>query len=314
MGIAIIWVLLFHSDIQGSIGLNFMKEIGYGGVDIFLFASGIGCFHSLEKNDNFLEFMRRRVLRILPSYFIYLAVWIPYELIFFDIKFSEIIGNILCIGWWANQDNQLNWYMDAIWVMYLLAPYLYNVVRTSKMKNNILLLFFLIGLGIPFFGQDILMAIARIPIFALGVYFARYTQNKKMGQKTILGIFVCSLLGLVLLYILVNSYYNYLWAYGLWWYPFILITPGCVIFISCILNILEKKRSSLLVHTLTKIGESSLEIYLINVVGIDIFRKLSTMGFYKNSNITWIIFIIFNLLVGYLLYAFTQKIKGYLRV
>ena len=62
MAIAILWVILFHATVTiDNTALSFIKEIGYGGVDIFFFASGLGCFYSLSKNSNINEFLKREV-------------------------------------------------------------------------------------------------------------------------------------------------------------------------------------------------------------------------------------------------------------
>lgn len=43
MGIAILWVILFHSTFEISNPLlGMIREVGYGGVDIFVFAAGMG--------------------------------------------------------------------------------------------------------------------------------------------------------------------------------------------------------------------------------------------------------------------------------
>ena len=42
MGLAILWTIFYHAEIwPAGDFLTWIKTIGYGGVDIFLFASGI---------------------------------------------------------------------------------------------------------------------------------------------------------------------------------------------------------------------------------------------------------------------------------
>lgn len=48
MALAIIWVMIFHTTlIIPNNYVRFIKGIGYGGVDIFIFAAGIGSYYSL---------------------------------------------------------------------------------------------------------------------------------------------------------------------------------------------------------------------------------------------------------------------------
>lgn len=51
MGIAMLWVMLFHAY-QLNLGdpvWNAVKSVGFGGVDIFLMLSGLGLHNTLEK-------------------------------------------------------------------------------------------------------------------------------------------------------------------------------------------------------------------------------------------------------------------------
>ena len=51
MGVAIIWVMLYHlGDIDVSV-ISVIFGVGYGGVDIFLFLSGFGLYFSLSKKE-----------------------------------------------------------------------------------------------------------------------------------------------------------------------------------------------------------------------------------------------------------------------
>ena len=53
LGIAMVWIMWYHSGFSGNIRVfHYLKSIGYGGVDICLFASGIGCYFSLEKDSS----------------------------------------------------------------------------------------------------------------------------------------------------------------------------------------------------------------------------------------------------------------------
>lgn len=68
MGIAMILVVIYHafSCVYNPIGV---LNIGYVGVDIFLFLSGFGLASSFEKNK-ISNFYKNRFTRIYPIYFI----------------------------------------------------------------------------------------------------------------------------------------------------------------------------------------------------------------------------------------------------
>lgn len=82
MGIAMLSVFLFHS--MGDWMPPFIHNIaanGAIGVDVFLFLSSIGLTYSITKNPSVTAFYKRRVLRIMPTYWfimtcVYLFVFI----------------------------------------------------------------------------------------------------------------------------------------------------------------------------------------------------------------------------------------------
>lgn len=88
MGIAIIWVILYHLILtqNSPYSFGFLDSIlgnGYGGVDIFLYLSGFGLVRSwnkcLQQNHSHAInlFYKRRILRLAPTYILY-ASYIVY--------------------------------------------------------------------------------------------------------------------------------------------------------------------------------------------------------------------------------------------
>jgi peptidoglycan/LPS O-acetylase OafA/YrhL len=81
--IAIVWVMLFHSYLIGGLGEGFglLERSGWMGVDLFFVLSGylIGSqvLRSLKVDGrlNFLAFYSRRATRILPAFFVVLALY-----------------------------------------------------------------------------------------------------------------------------------------------------------------------------------------------------------------------------------------------
>ena len=73
-----LWILLFHipMELPGA-GLRLFRQLGYGGVDLCLFASGVGCFYSLSKDPDAGRFLGRRLWRLGPVYLIFMLFWLP---------------------------------------------------------------------------------------------------------------------------------------------------------------------------------------------------------------------------------------------
>ena len=72
MGFAALWILIFHEWVpvfEGGGKLQaaeeFVKRIGFCGVDIFLFLSGIGMTYAIKKTRSLSAFYYKRLKRIL---------------------------------------------------------------------------------------------------------------------------------------------------------------------------------------------------------------------------------------------------------
>ena len=62
MALGILWVVFFHTTLFfGYQLMNDIKLFGYGGVDILLFASGMGCFCSYRKTENPYDFLKEEL-------------------------------------------------------------------------------------------------------------------------------------------------------------------------------------------------------------------------------------------------------------
>lgn len=73
MGIAMLWVMLFHAyEFHFGIPLlDTVKELGFGGVNIFILLSGMGLYVSIPKTySSYLTHCRRRMGCILPAHWL----------------------------------------------------------------------------------------------------------------------------------------------------------------------------------------------------------------------------------------------------
>src|SRR5574344_1126242 len=70
MGIAMLFIILFHVSLPRSDMFFGLRRIGNIGVDMFLFLSGIGLWFSWMKNPSAKHFFIRRYLRIYPAWLI----------------------------------------------------------------------------------------------------------------------------------------------------------------------------------------------------------------------------------------------------
>ena len=281
LGIAMLWVVWFHLNWKAPIAsLERLKLIGYGGVDICLFASGAGCYLSLCRNSDPWQFMKRRFSRLLPTYFLFIPFWILFCFLTGNMTLRAALGNLLNVQYFTAQGPFFNWYVSAIMLLYLLSPMFKSLAdQTQGILRHLVILLLLIALSIPFwYLQDLLVFATRLPIFYLGILLGKlHQQNAPLRKSMILVSLAGSCAGLALLFLCSRYLPGYLLPWGLWWYPFLLITPGMCFAISLIAEKLTQlSPAKPVLRLLDIIGQHSFEIYLVHLLVKDIYMYLLT--------------------------------------
>ena len=268
MGLALLWIILFHLPIDLGI-LDYPRAFGYGGVDICFFASGIGCFYSLSTDSDIGNFMKRRLKRLLPTYLVFILIWLLYQYVAGDFTLQMAIGNLLALQHFTGLGSEFNWYISALLLFYLLAPYFAVIIQRASSGQKLLFLLFLILCSVPFWGaEEFIITVSRLPIFYMGMVFADLCKKDlRISRMHILGLIAAFVLGLVFLVTTYFLFPAYLWSHGLHWYPFILITPPLCIGISWVLTLLERaKGMKPFLSFFYLCGSYSFELYLLHIL------------------------------------------------
>lgn len=167
-------------------------------------------------------------------------------------------------GWFAQIPGQFNWYVDALVLMYMLAPFLHGIIKKSKniYLSAVLLLSLAFLVSVSFWHTDYLILATRIPIFILGFILADDRIGKMIDSRLfVLLMNIVSFVGILSIIILFNTDIDR-WHYGIWWYPFFLIIPGVCIDVSLLLNLIRNKVS---LKYLDKYGKATFSIYLWHI-------------------------------------------------
>ena len=306
MGLAILWVVWFHSSVQLDFfhisfinkSFSFLKDIGYGGVDLFLLVSGMGIYNSLEKND-ISKYIKNRIKRITPVWWSFLIISVLFGYFFFHIHFSklEILGFATFTGFWIDMSNQGNWYVYAIMLFYLVSPIFYSLIKNSK--NRLLMTIVLIAVAllvsVPFIGIFKLIVFSRVPIFLIGMFVSSSLKNVPIKRYQWVIILLSFIVGLFVLFVFYKYLSDYLWPYGLWWYPFIVIAPTLSLFVSKTFDILHRVIHPIL-YLLSILGKSSLEILLVSDY---LFANFSKTGVTVISErITSVFVVLISIIIG----------------
>lgn len=333
MGIAILGVVLFHSQVDFSelfylSPFQTIKSIGYGGVDLFFFLSGFGLACGwLNKKYNLWGFYKRRIFRILPIYCFWMFLYGIIQLIVFNnFRVRGFIADFLGLGFLSGR-NYNNWFIPALLICYLIFPFIISVFSSNTIRKLASKGIWLIILSTTFLPLGIclililvkanvlLIFFTRLPNFILGTFLglALIRDNLKTLRDlncnliTLVSILV---LGFCCLYLSFSVSPEINWLYGLWWYPFILFTfPFCLILAS-LLDGLDQQFSdtkifSCIHECLCFCGQYSLEIYLVHGLVFQFSPYLHQAIVYcvtsKNNLLEYSILIPFSVLLAYFL-------------
>lgn len=318
MGLAMLWVMAFHSALFfDNETLDFIKAIGYGGVDIFFFAAGVGNFFSYLRDENPLEFLKRRLCRLAPVYVPFICIWMIYKRYTSSWDNRFIIGNIFGVQGFSSQGDYYNWYISAILLFYILTPYLSTFIKKASLFKNIILVLLIIALTSGFWLDGLyLISVVRLPIFVIGMIIAKYSESAIKLQHILIGI-VTFVLGTYALYYSFQNLEDYLRGYALYWYPFILIVPFLCYLISMISKALDKNSiTHYIVVAFSKIGEYSFELFLLHLCLFDYVCSRNTI-YPVTERSFWGIMFIVTFIFGFalrLISLLVRKIFSYKRV
>ena len=194
MGIAALWILLFHTwiPLAGDVtGLNYveqyLKQIGCAGVDIFFLVSGFGLVRSYNTNGT-LKFYYRRFKRLAIPFYISVAL---FALLDGTFNVLTYLKNISGYSTFFENFFAVTWFVPAIGLMYLIFPLYYRVMKA--MRSPYLFTVFAIAICISAIavcevwgGQfNARILVYRIPAFLIGVLIGQTVhENKKTWKIT----------------------------------------------------------------------------------------------------------------------------------
>jgi len=268
LGAALIWIILYH--LPFDLGpVNFLRAIGYGGVDICFFASGIGCYYSLSSRPDCISFMKRRIKRLIPTYLIFILVWLAFKLVEGGFGLRMAVGNLLALQHFTGHGESFNWYIGTSFLFYILAPYFKGIIDRACTPLRVLFIVFLFACSVPFWGAETyIIVVSRLPVFYIGMLFGRLCREDRQISRGHAFMMVASFIfGTAFLVLSILLAPQYVWSHGLFWYTFIFITVPLCTAMSAVFRALEKtKITAPVVSFLFLCGDYSLELYLVHLL------------------------------------------------
>lgn len=266
MGLAMLWVLLYHSFAWRPkwSWLYAVKGAGFCGVDIFLLLSGMGLALSLGKRQqHYGDYLKRRLARVLPTYWLVVGVYGLALRLAGRTSLKTVAWTMSTLFYWFGKPHCFNWYVPALLGFYLLTPPLAALLRRVKWPQGIAvaawtLCFVAYGLmSDPVLGEIRGGFVMRLPIFAVGCMIGGWlAEGRELTPRRTVAWYGIALLTPVILWA-VRPYYV---PMGFW---FALI---CVPLCLSVAWLLERLPKGGFRRGLREIGGASLEIYLLNVV------------------------------------------------
>jgi len=269
MAAAIVMILLYHTKgAWPEIALKKAAGYFYGGVDLFFFASGFGCFFSYQKDPNAAAFLRRRAARILPVYIPFALVWIAVEALGDGIGFSAALSNLFGVHGFLDIAPAFNWYVSGMWLSYLLTPWLAPLAaRCDTRMKAVGAVLALLLFSAAFWGDtQLIIIVTRLPIFFVGMLFAAESRRREALNKAELTLlFALIPVGAALLWESPKFFPELIWSHGLAWYPMLLIAPGLCALIAAGSEGLTRFAAGRAVNRgLGFLGGLTFEIYLVH--------------------------------------------------
>lgn len=253
-GLSLVWIFFRHTYFynQFTYGIfDYLVQIGDCGVDIFMFLSGFGLYHSFEKNNKINEFYKKRIVRIIPTTVILLAVFAIIQ----DIMNGDNSYTIFRPHYWIMSIYSMYWFIGAILLFYICYPIIYKYLLPLNSIGIIIAsisicILFILAIKFAHIGliSQLEVYFARIPIFLIGAIFAK--NQKFLGYEKI--IIILFLLSIPLLYMLPKSLQRMSYA------------PLAIAFVIYVPYVLRKS-PAWFTKVLSIIGAASLEFYLIHI-------------------------------------------------
>lgn len=272
LAIAMLWIAFYHAYVGFNFKpLNFvLVTCGYGGVDIFMFLSGFGLYYAYKKENKYTDFIKRRLMKILPYNIIICFI----EMFVYKRTLMDTIINSL--GLTLLFSAQLaNWYTSYMIIVYLFTPLYFKLFKNKPLLVTIIsiALTFIVCLLVN--KNDFSYVWFRCAIYFLGIYFAyAYEKNINIYENVWIVMFFA---GWALMYYMYHNLGTFQHVY-----PLFLITPGLCIMLSKLfdtISIFNKPLEFLSEYTYQFYLIQSILVYLVYNNYDKFYFKVTLIGF-----------------------------------
>lgn len=290
MGLAMIFVMLFHVWLPKSYALYGLVRCGNVGVDIFLMLSGIGLWYSWSKNPSLRHFFKRRYMRVYPAWIVIAALfYIPNYLYSEGGGYSPDLLNLVLnvlIGWsFWRVDDLTFWYVPAIMMMYTFAPFYMMLIRRHPVYRWMPVVAMVLAVMVQFYPSvhntvgHLEIFFSRIPIFLIGINMGQMVKEKKEYSGD--SIWLVLLLFVMSLAMCIEFEEHWRGRFPLFLERMVYIpltVSGCMT-----LTVLLRKTPEFIRRGLRFVGKISLETYLIHIQFVLVYVRTWQLGYWLTA-------------------------------
>lgn len=269
MGLAIVFIVLFHVPLGRASEFYGLYRMGNIGVDIFFFLSGMGLWFAWQKNPSTGRFLRRRFVRIYPSWLVMATLFYLPDYLGprkYSSSFADLLGDILINKDFWLHDELTFWYIPATMALYIIAPFYMRLLRRNRDCCWTAALMMLWCVAVQWVSPvheavgHIEIFWSRVPIFLIGINIGSLVMERRRVEGSaawlVLAAFLASLATCMYLEQTLHGRFP-LFIERMLYIPltvsFCLLTP-----------LLLEKSPQWLLRAVAWIGGLSLEIYLIH--------------------------------------------------
>ena len=302
MGIAMILVVLYHQNFENEGFLwDIFHRYGYWGADLFLFISGMGIANSLEINTT-RKYYINRCWRLLPACLITGII---------TLMLIRLRGGMdtlqLPICFYLT--SMTNWYITAIIVYYVVAPFLFSLAKkygylffVLTILLSLLYLYKAYQFLIPYYYPYrwyVEATVSHLPVFVFGMYIGI------KDVKSLVLFYIVSAMAFLAAVIVTVFDGEIIGLIGVG-YKYLLVMRAMP-FLILLINWGGRFCPDRFRKGIEWIGCLTLEIYLLHGLA---FRMADGFGFNLNNHLRLFIAMVLSLIMAFIL----QKITQYLRI
>lgn len=312
MGLAMIFVMLFHVWLPKSNPMYGLVRCGNVGVDIFLLLSGVGLWYSWTRNPSLRHFFLRRYVRVYPAWLImaclfYIPNYISTPGGGYSPDVPNLIANIL-IGWsFWRVDDLTFWFIPSIMMLYTFAPAYMTLIGRSPAYRWLPVAAIILAVMVQYYPPvhgavgHLEIFFSRIPIFLIGINLGAWVKDGHTLEGR--AIWLVAIVCVMSLAMCVEFEESWRGRFPLFLERMVYI-PLTVTGVLLLVQMLRRTPSAIR-RVLAFVGTISLELYLIHIQFVLKYITPYKLGYC----LTALLMIAVSLVLAWILHKMTSRIK-----